>query len=257
MQRLPVPAPSQAPERPQEAAVADSVQSAFAMLRRRRQELSPVRESRGRASVDAQQQTMSPEFWRSRAAAAAALASGGGQSAAAAAAAGATGGGGGGGGNGSAGGSSWLSSSLRNRCTPLFARRRREGRDESAARTQLPQRLSPDARRSQLDEEEDEDEDEEEEEAEGAAAAGPSVGALGLTAAELHDAARLAGLGRGHGSASLGSRVMSSPLLRMSDNMMLAVEVGGAEGRGQPDGKEKEKPVPSRDPERLRKLQER
>ncbi|NXI92546.1 MARH7 ligase, partial [Psophia crepitans] len=28
--------------------------------------------------------------------------------------------------------SSWLSSSLRNRCTPLFSRRRREGRDESA-----------------------------------------------------------------------------------------------------------------------------
>ncbi|XP_041936059.1 E3 ubiquitin-protein ligase MARCH7 isoform X1 [Alosa sapidissima] len=244
--RLPIPSPSQpplaAPERQEE--VADPVQSAFAMLRRRRQELSPVRESRGRPSVDAQQQqqqTMSPEFWRSRAAAAAAVASGGGAAAASAA-------GGGGGGVGS----SWLSSSLRNRCTPLFARRRREGRDETAVRAHVPPHASPDAPRTPLEEEEEDDDEEEEEEAEGAAAAAPSMGALGLSAAQLQDAARLAGLGRGHAF----TRVMSNPLLRVPDHMMLAVEVGGAGGRGQPDGQEKEKPAPSRDPERLRKLQE-
>lgn len=38
--------------------------------------------------------------------------------------------------------SSWLSSSFRNRCTPLFSRRRREGRDESARQSSISNAFS-------------------------------------------------------------------------------------------------------------------
>ncbi|XP_030637748.1 E3 ubiquitin-protein ligase MARCHF7 isoform X2 [Chanos chanos] len=151
------------------------------------------------------------------------------------------------------GGLAWLSW---NRCTPLFSRRRREGQEESsrmeARRTsQYPlsgrdENKAPD--RDARREEEEDDDDNEDEESEGATAARPA-GASGLSASLLQDAARLAG--RSHGVA----RVMTSPLFRRPENVMIAVDIGGS-GRGQADGQAKDKPAPSRDPEKLRKIQE-
>ncbi|KAL0190602.1 hypothetical protein M9458_013300, partial [Cirrhinus mrigala] len=150
-------------------------------------------------------------------------------------------------------GLSWLNW---NRCTPLFSRRRREGRDETARMDphRSPQfplgdrdgRKTPD-RGTDCDDDDDDDDDEDES-SEGATAA-PSAGASGLSASLLQDGARLTG--RSHGMG----RVMTSPLFRMPENMIIGVGVG-AEGRGQTDEQAKDKPAPSRDPERLRKIQE-
>ncbi len=149
-------------------------------------------------------------------------------------------------------GLSWLNW---NRCTPLFSRRRREGRDESA---RMDPHRSPQFPLGDRDghktpdrgldcEDDDDDDDDEEESSEGATAA-PSVGASGLSAPLLQDGARLAG--RSH---DMG-RVMTSPFFRMPENMIFGV---GAEVRSQTDEQAKDKPAPSRDPERLRKIQER
>ncbi|XP_026069945.1 E3 ubiquitin-protein ligase MARCH7-like isoform X2 [Carassius auratus] len=141
-------------------------------------------------------------------------------------------------------GLSWLNW---NRCTPLFSRRRREGRDESARMdphrsTQFP--LGDRDGRKTPDRATNCDDDDEEESSEGATSASSS-GASGLSASLLQDGVRLAG--RNH---SMG-RLMTSPLFRMPENMIIGVGVG-AEGRSQTD----EQPAPSRDPERLRKIQE-
>uniref|UniRef100_A0A8C2JXG1 RING-type E3 ubiquitin transferase n=1 Tax=Cyprinus carpio TaxID=7962 RepID=A0A8C2JXG1_CYPCA len=150
-------------------------------------------------------------------------------------------------------GLSWLNW---NRCTPLFSRRRREGRDESARMDphRSPQfplgdrdgRKTPD-RGTNCDDEDDDDDDEDE--SSGGATAAPSAGASGLSASLLQDRVRLAG--RSHGMG----RVMTSPLFRMPESMIIGVGVG-AEGRSQTDEQVKDKPAPSRDPERLRKIQE-
>lgn len=95
----------------------------------------------------------------------------------------------------------------------------------------------------------EDDDDDEEESSEGATAA-PSAGASGLSASLLQDGARLAG--RNHGIG----RMMTSPLFRMPENVIIGVGVG-AEGRSQTEEQAKDKPAPSRDPERLRKIQER
>ncbi|XP_056605993.1 E3 ubiquitin-protein ligase MARCH7 isoform X2 [Triplophysa dalaica] len=144
------------------------------------------------------------------------------------------------------GGLAWLNW---NRCTPLFSRRRREGRDESA---RMEPRRSPqfsvsagDGRKSP-DRGVGHEDDDEESPSEGATAA-PSSGASGHSASLLQDSARLTG--RSHGFV----RGMSSPLFQMPENVIIGVS---AEGRSQSNEQVKEKPVPSRDPERLRKIQE-
>ncbi|ROL41768.1 E3 ubiquitin-protein ligase MARCH7 [Anabarilius grahami] len=147
-------------------------------------------------------------------------------------------------------GLSWLNW---NRCTPLFSRRRREGRDESArmgphCSPQFPDRDGRKTPDQGTHCEDDDDDDDEEESSEGATAA-PSAGASGLSASLLQDGARLAG--RSHGIG----RVMTSPLFRMPENVIIGVGVG-AEGRSQTEEQAKDKPAPSRDPERLRKIQE-
>ncbi|XP_028835625.1 E3 ubiquitin-protein ligase MARCHF7 [Denticeps clupeoides] len=158
-------------------------QTPFTMLRRRRQGVSPCRETPSRSA----EETAS---WSS----------------------------------GSGGGApSWLSSSLRSRCTPLFSRRRRDSHDENAARDDGDQTGRSD--------------DEEEEEEAGAAAAAPPP----FRASLLQEASRLAG--RGDSVA----RMVSSPAFRLADDIISA----SGSGRGQ------EKPAPSRDPEKLRKIQER
>ncbi|KAG9277613.1 E3 ubiquitin-protein ligase MARCH7 [Astyanax mexicanus] len=151
-------------------------------------------------------------------------------------------------------GLSWLNW---NRCTPLFSRRRREGRDESArmeARRSPPFPLSsPEARKtSERDahhDEDDDDEDEEEDDLSEGATASPLAGASGLSSALLQDAAFLPG------RSPAVSRVLSSPLFRMPENVIIGLDVG-MEGRSQAEAQAKEKPAPSRDPERLRMIQE-
>ncbi|XP_067315303.1 E3 ubiquitin-protein ligase MARCH7 isoform X1 [Pseudorasbora parva] len=146
-------------------------------------------------------------------------------------------------------GLSWLNW---NRCTPLFSRRRREGRDESVRMgpQRSPQFPDQDGRKTPDQgihcDDDDDDDDEEDESSEGSAAV---AGASGLSASLLQDGARLAG--RSHGIG----RVMNSPFFRMPENVIIGVGVG-AEGRSQTDEQEKDKPIPSRDPERLRKIQE-
>uniref|UniRef100_A0A8C7J8V3 RING-type E3 ubiquitin transferase n=2 Tax=Oncorhynchus kisutch TaxID=8019 RepID=A0A8C7J8V3_ONCKI len=175
---------------------------AFAFLRRRRQGLSPVQEGQTQRGLEA---------WR-----------GGSTS----------------GVGSSTSGSSWLSSSIQTRCTPLFSRRRREGRDESA---RLASGADEDYRGTQFplrrrdSPEDDEEEDEE--------AASGAVGASVALQEELRDMA---------GSSQRLARFMSSPLFRVHDNVMIAVDMTGDTG-SQPECQEK---PTSRDPERLRKIQE-
>ncbi|TRY82470.1 hypothetical protein DNTS_029956 [Danionella cerebrum] len=147
-------------------------------------------------------------------------------------------------------GLSWLSW---NRCTPLFSRRRREGRDEST-------RMDPESsyRVSGGNQEgrktpdhsnncEDDNEDDEKESTEGATA-GASAGASGLSASLLWDGTHLTG--RSHAL----NRVVS-PLLHMPEDVLIGVR-GGSDRRSHNDELAKEKTAPSRDPERLRKIQE-
>ncbi|XP_060774677.1 E3 ubiquitin-protein ligase MARCH7 isoform X2 [Neoarius graeffei] len=145
--------------------------------------------------------------------------------------------------------SSWLSW---NRCNPLFSRRRREGRDESArmdshSSVHIPL-ASPDGARKTSSQEEAAEEDEEEEEeddevSEGATAA-PPTRASGLSSL-LHEAAHVPGRSPGV------SRVMTGPLFRLPQHVII-----GLDGLNRAEAQGKDKPAPSRDPERLRKIQE-
>ncbi|TTH38797.1 E3 ubiquitin-protein ligase MARCH7 [Bagarius yarrelli] len=151
--------------------------------------------------------------------------------------------------------SSWLSW---NRCNPLFSRRRREGQDETShPSAHLPRDSADVARKTcpSQDEEAEEDDDEEEEEedddddevSEGATAA-PPTRASGLSSL-LQEAARFPGRGPGV------TRVMTGPLFRMPQNMIIGLDAA-VDGQNRAEAEEKEKPAPSRDPERLRKIQE-
>ncbi|XP_072730072.1 E3 ubiquitin-protein ligase MARCHF7 isoform X2 [Ciconia boyciana] len=124
---------------------------------------------------------------------------------------------------------SWLSSSLRNRCTPLFSRRRREGRDESAristsdttARSQHVFRRREPATASPPDSDH-------------------SRRSSGILPGSLFRFAV---------PPALGSS--------LSDNLMITVDIIPS-GWNQSDGQEsgKSKIPPSRDPERLQKIKE-
>ncbi|KAJ8350213.1 hypothetical protein SKAU_G00253430 [Synaphobranchus kaupii] len=161
--------------------------------------------------------------------------------------------------------SAWLSSSLRSRCPPLFSRRRREGRDETARMatvsedtcrgSQLPPRSRGTTETKAIDGDQDEDEDneEEEDETEGAGATGPlGATASGISVQDASQAARrLAGV-----SPSSLFRISVPPTLENSlpENVMITVDIMAA--RRAADRQEKEKPPSSRDPEKLRKIQE-
>ncbi|KAM8788536.1 E3 ubiquitin-protein ligase MARCHF7 isoform 2-T2 [Rhynchonycteris naso] len=153
----------------------------------------------------------------------------------------------------------WLSSSLRNRCTPLFSRRRREGRDESSRvpTSDIPPRshifrressevvhleaqsvpLGATANRSQ------------------APAASSSAATGGSTSDTAHS-------GRNTGITGIlpGSlfRFAVPPALgsNLTDNVMITVDIIPS-GWSSSDGKsDKTKSAPSRDPERLQKIKE-
>ncbi|XP_030436216.1 E3 ubiquitin-protein ligase MARCH7 isoform X5 [Gopherus evgoodei] len=157
---------------------------------------------------------------------------------------------------------SWLSSSLRNRCTPLFSRRRREGRDESArtSTSETPARSLHLFRRRESSEETPL---EAQSSSPGAAAnrpPTPAVSSSPTTTASTSDAS--------HSRSSSGiSGILPGSLFRfavppalgssISDNVMITVDIIPS-GWNQPDGEEsdKSKILPSRDPERLQKIKE-
>ncbi|KAM7153861.1 E3 ubiquitin-protein ligase MARCHF7 isoform 5-T7 [Macrochelys suwanniensis] len=157
---------------------------------------------------------------------------------------------------------SWLSSSLRNRCTPLFSRRRREGRDESArtSTSDTPARSLHLFRRRESSEE---NPLEAQGSSPGAAANRPPTPAVSsslTSAASTPDSA--------HSRRNSGiSGILPSSLFRfavppalgssISDNVMITVDIIPS-GWNQPDGEEsdKSKVLPSRDPERLQKIKE-
>ncbi|XP_019492384.1 PREDICTED: E3 ubiquitin-protein ligase MARCH7 isoform X6 [Hipposideros armiger] len=154
----------------------------------------------------------------------------------------------------------WLSSSLRNRCTPLFSRRRREGRDESSRipASDVPSRSHHIFRRESnevvhLEAQSD---------PLGAAASRPQAPAASSSAATGGSTSDSAHSGRNSGIAGIlpGSlfRFAVPPALgnNLTDNVMITVDIIPS-GWSSSDGKsDKTKNAPSRDPERLQKIKE-
>ncbi|XP_075036887.1 E3 ubiquitin-protein ligase MARCHF7-like isoform X2 [Mixophyes fleayi] len=156
---------------------------------------------------------------------------------------------------------SWLPSSLRNRCTPLFSRRRREGRDETArasstsdsSRTHsplrrttqnstlgeaqtVPQRAAANANSSPL------------------SADSPSGTANTASIADAIFNRRNSGISGMLPSSFLHFSVPAALGSSLSDNVMITVDIVPS-GRTS-DGQESEKSENSRDPEKLKKIQE-
>ncbi|XP_030808040.1 E3 ubiquitin-protein ligase MARCH7 isoform X1 [Geospiza fortis] len=153
---------------------------------------------------------------------------------------------------------SWLSSSLRNRCTPLFSRRRREGRDESA-RISTPDTT---ARSQHVFRRRESDEETSLEASDSPPRASvsrptPAVSVISTATASPLDSAS-SGRSSGILPASL-FRFAVPPTLgsNLSDNLMITVDIIPS-GWNQSDGQEsgKSKIPPSRDPERLQKIKE-
>lgn len=154
----------------------------------------------------------------------------------------------------------WLSSSLRNRCTPLFSRRRREGRDESSRipTSDIPPRSHHIFRRESnevvhLEAQSD---------PLGAAASRPQAPAAPSSAATGGSTSDSAHSGRNTGITGIlpGSlfRFAVPPALgnNLTDNVMITVDIIPS-GWSSSDGKsDKTKSAPSRDPERLQKIKE-
>ncbi|XP_068401151.1 E3 ubiquitin-protein ligase MARCHF7 isoform X2 [Eschrichtius robustus] len=154
----------------------------------------------------------------------------------------------------------WLSSSLRNRCTPLFSRRRREGRDESSriSTSDIPSRSHHIFRRESnevvhLEAQSD---------PLGATASRPQASAAPSSAAMGGSISDSAHSGRSSGITGIlpGSlfRFAVPPALgsNLTDNVMITVDIIPS-GWSSSDGKnDKTKSVPSRDPERLQKIKE-
>ncbi|KAF7235252.1 E3 ubiquitin-protein ligase MARCH7 [Varanus komodoensis] len=156
---------------------------------------------------------------------------------------------------------SWLSSSLRNRCTPLFSRRRREGRDETArtSTSETPARsLHLFRRRESVGETSLEAQNDSPR-----SAARPSTPAVPNGATSVASGPDSVQGRRNSGISGMfpGSlfRFAVPPTLgnNLSDNVMITVDIIPS-GWNQPGGEDsdKSKIPPSRDPERLQKIKE-
>ncbi|XP_073490178.1 E3 ubiquitin-protein ligase MARCHF7 isoform X1 [Aquarana catesbeiana] len=158
---------------------------------------------------------------------------------------------------------SWLPSSFRNRCTPLFSRRRREGRDETAraSSTSDTSRIHNPFRRAS---QEDSSLDEVQINVPGAAAAArssprssgsPSSSSAAATIAETLFSRRNSGISGMLPSSLLHFSVPAALGSSLSDNVMITVDIVPS-GRTS-DGQESEKTQDSsRDPEKLKKIKE-
>ncbi|XP_036174492.1 E3 ubiquitin-protein ligase MARCHF7 isoform X7 [Myotis myotis] len=153
----------------------------------------------------------------------------------------------------------WLSSSLRNRCTPLFSRRRREGRDESSRIS-----TSDTQSRSHIFRRESNEVVHLEAQSDHIGAAAnrsqtPAASSSAATGGSMSDSARS---GRNTGMTGIlpGSlfRFAVPPTLgsNLTDNVMITVDIipsGWSSSGGKSD---KTKSAPSRDPEKLQKIKE-
>ncbi|XP_075285898.1 E3 ubiquitin-protein ligase MARCHF7 isoform X3 [Opisthocomus hoazin] len=154
---------------------------------------------------------------------------------------------------------SWLSSSLRNRCTPLFSRRRREGRDESAriSTSDTTARSQHVFRRRESGEETSLEASVSPPRASVSRPPTPAVSGIPTATASPPDSAQ----NRRSSGILPGSlfRFAVPPTLgsSLSDNLMITVDIIPS-GWNQSDGQEsaKSKIPPSRDPERLQKIKE-
>ncbi|KAM3625496.1 uncharacterized protein V6R79_012898 [Siganus canaliculatus] len=166
---------------------------------------------------------------------------------------------------------SWLSSSLRGRCPPLLARLRRHARNDGAHSAagleegySRPERLlrrwdnlerktSPDDDDDD-DDDDDEDEEEEEEEGEDEKEEDKEEGAVGLGA---FGAGRLYAVEEETLPELENSSAVFSPLRRsrLYENFSASLSPSG--GTESQLDSQREKPVPSRDQEKLRKIKER
>ncbi|XP_014746128.1 PREDICTED: E3 ubiquitin-protein ligase MARCH7 isoform X2 [Sturnus vulgaris] len=153
---------------------------------------------------------------------------------------------------------SWLSSSLRNRCTPLFSRRRREGRDESTriSTSDTTARSQHVFRRRESSEETSLEASDSPRRA-SVSRPTPAVSVISTATASPPDSAP-SGRSSGILPGSL-FRFAVPPTLgsSLSDNLMITVDIIPS-GWNQSDGQEsgKSKIPPSRDPERLQKIKE-
>ncbi|XP_072274328.1 E3 ubiquitin-protein ligase MARCHF7 isoform X2 [Pyxicephalus adspersus] len=157
---------------------------------------------------------------------------------------------------------SWLPSSFRNRCTPLFSRRRREGRDETARASSTSEtgRLHGSFRRAS---QEDSSLDEAQSNPQGAAAAvrssplssdSPSSNSAAAIVETLFSR-RNSGISGMLPNSLLHFSVPAALVNSLSDNVMITVDIVPS-GRTS-DGEENEKPQDSsRDPEKLKKIKE-
>ncbi|XP_010211586.1 PREDICTED: E3 ubiquitin-protein ligase MARCH7 isoform X1 [Tinamus guttatus] len=154
---------------------------------------------------------------------------------------------------------SWLSSSLRNRCTPLFSRRRREGRDESAriSTSDASARSQHVFRRRESGEETSLEESGSPPRASVNRPPTPAVSGIPTATASPPDSTH----SRRHSGILPRSlfRFAVPPTLgsSLSDNLMITVDIIPT-GWNQSDGQESDKTKipPSRDPERLQKIKE-
>ncbi|CAI9550549.1 unnamed protein product [Staurois parvus] len=157
---------------------------------------------------------------------------------------------------------SWLPSSFRNRCTPLFSRRRREGRDETAraSSTSETSRIHNPFRRAS---QEDSSLGEAQSTLQGAAATrssplssdSPSSSSAAATIAETLFSRRNSGISSMLPSSLLHFSVPAALGSSLSDNVMITVDIVPS-GRTS-DGQESEKSQDSsRDPEKLKKIKE-
>ncbi|XP_061860554.1 E3 ubiquitin-protein ligase MARCHF7 isoform X2 [Colius striatus] len=154
---------------------------------------------------------------------------------------------------------SWLSSSLRNRCTPLFSRRRREGRDESTriSTSDTTARSQHIFRRRESGEETSLEASDSPPRASVSRPPTPAVSGIPTATASPPDSA--------HSRRSSG--ILPGSLFRfavpptlgsnLSDNLMITVDIIPS-GWNHSDGQENSKSriPPSRDPERLQKIKE-
>ncbi|XP_021121552.1 E3 ubiquitin-protein ligase MARCH7 isoform X2 [Heterocephalus glaber] len=153
----------------------------------------------------------------------------------------------------------WLSSSLRNRCTPLFSRRRREGRDESSRIT-----TSDGPSRSHILRRELNEVVHLEAQSDPLGAAANRMQASGTSSSSSTGGSTSDSIqgGRNRGITGIlpGSlfRFAVPPALgdNLTDNVMITVDIIPS-GWNSSDGKnDKTKNAPSRDPERLQKIKE-
>ncbi|XP_069838876.1 E3 ubiquitin-protein ligase MARCHF7 isoform X1 [Dendropsophus ebraccatus] len=157
---------------------------------------------------------------------------------------------------------SWLPSSIRNRCTPLFSRRRREGRDETqrASSTSDSSRVHSLFRRASQEDTSLDDVHP----AQGAGASADSSSprssdslsgsAQAASLAESLFSRRNSGISGMLPSSFLHFSVPAALGNSLSDNVMITVDIVPS-GRTS-DGPESEKSESSRDPEKLKKIQE-